>query len=297
MPIPSKPSIRWKFILRPTMKSQDGIGERFIPYKQFRRVSIIPNTLTCYTGLSHGAKLLWAILAQHAGEDGHAFPAVGTLAKEVGLKKRQTQILLSELKTKGFIESESGLRTNVYYFLMHPALVEKGMQDSASGDVRSCPSSMQNNAPKKTKEELQKKETTLPGKSRRVSFNDLFEEQQRYIELKTAYEAYRGKIHSSAAAFRAGLVKKALQGELDISGLKDLEAWKRSQGRSTVPSDAIISAAEKDGMRRATIERVKKCTKVDGRSPKELCDLLKEQGKERPPEGCGVCLINRLFWG
>nr|WP_321514458.1 helix-turn-helix domain-containing protein [uncultured Pseudodesulfovibrio sp.] len=279
------------------MQSQDGIGKRFSPYKQFRRVSVIPNTLMRYIGLSHGAKLVWARLAQYAGADGRAYPAVGTLAQEVGLKKRQTQNLLAELKAEGFIESELGPKANAYYFLLHPALVEEGVQNGASGDAESCPVTMQddaprdaktcstpaqNDAPKETKEENYKEKTTTQSGGCRVSFSDLSEEKQRYIELKTKLEQQRGRIRSSVAAYKAGLVQLAAVGALDTSGLKELEcahAVGGSVSRNTM-------SAHNNGQMLATPDRIQQYLRFDGRSPEEISILLQNGGDS-----------DEKFWG
>lgn len=238
-----------------------------------------------YTGLSHGAKLVWARLAQYAGEDGRAYPAVGTLAQEVGLKKRQTQNLLRELKTKGFIESEMGPRANAYFFLLHPSLAKEDMQDDASRDAGSCPSTMQDgapkdaercsspvkhDAPKETKEENQKEKTTTPSVGRRVSFSDLSEEKQRYIELKTAIELKRGRIRSSSSAYKARLVQLAAIGALDTSGLKELEAALVSGG--SVPSNSVSALKKEQSL--ATPDRIQQYLRYDGRSPEEISKLL-----------------------
>lgn len=288
MPTPSRLSIPWKSIPRPVMKSQDGIGKRFSPYKRFRRVSVIPNTLMSYTGLSHGAKLVWARLAQYAGADGRAYPAVRTLAQEVGLKKRHTQNLLAELKAEGFIESELGPRANAYFFILHPALVEDGVQGDASQDAELCPSpvqddaprdaktcstSVQNDAPKETKEENQKEKTTTPNVGCRVSFSDLSEEKQRYIELKTDIEQKRGRIRISSAAYKARLVQLEAIGALDISDLKELEKIHAVGGR--VSSNRMSD--QNNGQKLATPDRIQQYLRFDGRSPEEICALLKSR--------------------
>ena len=266
------------------MQFQDGIGKRFSPYKHFRRVSVIPNTLMQYTGLSHGAKLVWARLAQYAGADGRAYPAVGTLAQEVGLKKRQTQNLLAELKSEGFIESELGPRANAYFFILHPALVEDRKQGDASPDAESCPSTVQDvaprdaracstpvqdDAPKETKEENHKKKTTTLKAGRRLSFSDLSEEQKKYIELKTSFEQKRGRI-DSPVAYKARLVQLASLGLLDVSGLKELETAKAI-------GMPIASSARSEGQRLVTHDRIQQYLRADGRSPEEICKLLQSK--------------------
>ncbi len=73
------------------------------------------------------------------------------------------------------------LEQTFYYFLLHPSLVEECVQDYASRDAESFPSSVQHDAPKETKEENQKKKTTTSNSGRRVSFYDLSEEKQNTL--------------------------------------------------------------------------------------------------------------------
>lgn len=261
------------------------VGKRFNPYRRFSRFSVLPDGLVAYPGLSFGAKVLWGKIAQYAGKDGRAYPSVATLASAIGLKERHTQNLLLELKREGFIETSRGPGANSYYFLLHPCLLGGLRQDIAGPYATKCSSGMQEVAPKKTKEDKQRKETTKKTADRRVSFEDLSDQEQRYIELKVAYEVSKGKIHSSASAYRAGLVKKASEGDLDISGLKDLEVWKKNLGRSDLLPEAVIRSTDKEVMRQATIDRVWEQVQDDGRSPKDLCSLIKERGKKRPPKG------------
>ena len=101
------------------------VGQKFNPYKIFTG-SFIPNILMKYRGLSGGAKLVWARLAQFSGEKGVCFPAIDTIADEVGIEKRQCIRYLSELEKFNFIEiirpeGENKLKhlTNKYYFLWH----------------------------------------------------------------------------------------------------------------------------------------------------------------------------------
>jgi hypothetical protein len=255
------------------------VGKRFSPYRSFKRGSYTPNELTAYPDLSPSAKLLWGKLAQYAGMDGRAYPSIARLAADIGLKERQTQNVLAELKKKGFIESVKGARSNSYFFLLHPCLVDGLKQNIASGDAKKCHSGMQYVAPKETKKEKQIKETTTSKSGRRLSFFDLSKKQQRYIELKTASELENGKIHTSPSAFKAGLVNKAINGELNTSGLKDLEAWNRGE----LP---VVGARGK--LDSAILGRVKDYLKADGRSPKEIFRLIKRQTKEGE---------NDSFWG
>ena len=98
-------------------------GQTFNPYRLFVG-AFIPNALMQYTGLTQGAKLTWARLAQYAGEKGEAYPSLETLANDIGVKKLQVIQYLKELEKKQFIEvlRASGKdkllhKTNRYIFL------------------------------------------------------------------------------------------------------------------------------------------------------------------------------------
>ena len=99
------------------------IGQQFNPYRLFTG-AFIPNALMQYTGLTQGAKLVWARLAQYTGEKGEAYPKIITLAKDVGVEERQCQRYLKELENKKFIKvlRAEGFnkvlhKTNRYIFL------------------------------------------------------------------------------------------------------------------------------------------------------------------------------------
>ena len=99
------------------------VGQQFNPYRLFVG-AFIPNALMQYTGLTQGAKLTWARLAQYAGEKGEAYPSLETLANDIGVKKLQAIQYLKELEKKQFIEvlRASGKdkllhKTNRYIFL------------------------------------------------------------------------------------------------------------------------------------------------------------------------------------
>jgi hypothetical protein len=62
--------------------------------------------------LSPGAKLVYGRLCRYAGKNGDAYPALQTLASEVGLAKTQTRKYLRELEAEKFIEID---RRNLHY--------------------------------------------------------------------------------------------------------------------------------------------------------------------------------------
>lgn len=106
--------------------NQPRVGERFRPYKRFRKVAVIPNALLEYRGLSSTAKLAWARLAQHAGKNGACYPSLNKLSRELAKSRSATLSALNELITQGFLEREppankdKGQRkTTAYFFLWH----------------------------------------------------------------------------------------------------------------------------------------------------------------------------------
>jgi len=110
-------------------------GQVFNPYRLFVG-SFIPNCLMRYQGISSSSKLIWARLAQYAGDGGIAYPRQVTLAAEVGISDRAVRMCLTELVEKGFLRVNkpgSGDRINGgsdrYEFLFHPCF-------NGSGDHR-----------------------------------------------------------------------------------------------------------------------------------------------------------------
>ena len=115
-------------------------SDRINPYRMFVG-SFLPNWLLSRKELGAGPKLAYARLAQYAGKDGKAFPAIDTLAEELGKSTCQLYRDLKDLKTAGLIETEQrGLgQTNVYYFLRHAWMSDQDpsdMRDADLSDVR-----------------------------------------------------------------------------------------------------------------------------------------------------------------
>src|SRR6266550_917989 len=73
------------------------LGQPFNPFGLFNGIWI-PEALVKCTSISAGAKLAFGRLARYAGQDGRCYPAVSTLASEIGLGARQAQKYLSELE-------------------------------------------------------------------------------------------------------------------------------------------------------------------------------------------------------
>lgn len=101
------------------------VGHIFNPFRMFTG-AFIPNVLIKYKGLSFGAKILWARLAQYAGEDGICYPSLQTLAEECCMTKRGVIKALKQLAEQKFIKQDKpkGIelimhKTTRYYFLWH----------------------------------------------------------------------------------------------------------------------------------------------------------------------------------
>lgn len=121
-------------------------NQPFNPYKLFVG-SFIPNALLRFTGLSSTAKLVWARLAQYAGEHGIAFPKITSLAEEVGLSDCQAQRILKELEKKRFIKriKPRGLQRlqhlpDSYIFLFHSCFTSDLCASGPSTNATSGPS-------------------------------------------------------------------------------------------------------------------------------------------------------------
>jgi hypothetical protein len=66
------------------------IGRPFNPYRLFTGI-FIPDGMVRSTIISAGAKLTYGRLLRYAGQDGKCYPAVETLAAEIGVSDRQVQ--------------------------------------------------------------------------------------------------------------------------------------------------------------------------------------------------------------
>ena len=95
------------------------VGEEFKPYKHFHGI-FIPDPIAEYDGLSMGAKFAYGRLMRYAGEDGNAFPAVGTLAAKMCVSINQARRYLQELIAERLVRVLTcDGRTNQYKFLWH----------------------------------------------------------------------------------------------------------------------------------------------------------------------------------
>ena len=122
------------------------VGEVYNPYKLFVGLHI-PNAVAQLTTLTPGAKLCYGRLSQYAGENGEAYPAHSTLAKEIGVSKRSIINYLNELEDKGFIKvvnrynaEKKEYTSNFYIFLWHSDLDNSLKKNGGSCKVYTTPS-------------------------------------------------------------------------------------------------------------------------------------------------------------
>jgi hypothetical protein len=123
------------------------VGQVFNPFGLFTGI-FIPDALVRSTTISAGAKLTYGPLARYAGQDGNCYPAVPTLASEIGMSIRQTQNYLSELERNKLIRrvrrfAGRAQQSNAFQFLWHTLLEEgvkkpapEGVQDPAPGGCK-----------------------------------------------------------------------------------------------------------------------------------------------------------------
>src|ERR1017187_6441753 len=118
------------------------VGQPFNPFGLFTGI-FIPDALVRSTIISPGAKLVYGRLARYAGQDGRCYPAVETLASEVGLGERQVQRYLAELEREHLIRrviryAGRAQTSNGFEFLWHE-IFQKGVTH-LSGEGVSDPS-------------------------------------------------------------------------------------------------------------------------------------------------------------
>jgi len=114
------------------------VGQPFNPFGMFTGI-FIPEALARFNDLSPGAKLAYGRLARYAGQNGNCFPAVATLAAEIGVGARQAQKYLTELERHRLVKRITrflgkGQTSNSFQFLWHRIFVE-GVNDSSPGGV------------------------------------------------------------------------------------------------------------------------------------------------------------------
>lgn len=123
------------------------------PYKMFQG-AFIPNALMECRELSQSAKLLWARLAQYAGQDGRCFPAIETLGEDIGLSRSMAKKVVKELVDFRLImvrhangKDRLMHKTSEYFFLDHEIFHDHKIV--TSGGSKNGPSGRTVNGPSK----------------------------------------------------------------------------------------------------------------------------------------------------
>ncbi|MCA1599963.1 MAG: helix-turn-helix domain-containing protein, partial [Chloroflexi bacterium] len=82
----------------------------------------LPNYLFQVRGLSHSAKLTYALILSYAWQKDYCFPGQETLARDLEVSTRSVIEYLKELQARGLIRIQRrGLgKTNVYHVLRYP---------------------------------------------------------------------------------------------------------------------------------------------------------------------------------
>lgn len=112
------------FIVAPEqLEEHVAAGDRYVrPWRRWTG-AVVPNWLLEHGGVSSGAKVVYARLAQFAGREAVAWPTQTTLAAALSMTRRTVQRHLAELERAGLIEiTRSGFPARARYrFLRHPA--------------------------------------------------------------------------------------------------------------------------------------------------------------------------------
>ena len=115
------------------------VGQPFNPFGVFTGI-FIPESLARCNTISPGAKLAYGRLARYAGQDGKCFPAVATLAAEIGVGERHAQMYVKELERERLLRrltrfSGRAQTSNAFEFLWHRVFEGGGGDTSVTEGV------------------------------------------------------------------------------------------------------------------------------------------------------------------
>ena len=244
------------------MQTQSESTPRINPYKQFYGV-FLPLWLLERQEISCGAKIVYACLARHAGEDGKCFPGQAYIAKEMGLSDENQKTVrkyLNELIEYKLVEkNRRGLtRSNEYFFLRHKWMNNHIKSEDTSEKSRQIMKG--NNAPsgrvKKPFQEVVKMPLQESGKNPAViEENPAFwslrekEEENKIKRVKTTTTTRKSVVVADAEDFSsnekiedAEIVQK--QHLLTNAGITTKKAHELAQSASLEKIQAIIAYAD-----------------------------------------------------
>ncbi|MBW2993926.1 helix-turn-helix domain-containing protein [Candidatus Woesearchaeota archaeon] len=209
------------------------------PYKLFVG-AFVPNWLLCRREISQGAKLCFAKLAQYAGKSGESYPLLETVAKDLGVSRRQVCTYIKQLeKHKLIISKQNGLgKSNAYEFIKHKWFT--------SGSEEYCTSRVKNTALQEVKntalhtynEENHLRESNKennPDVKCAKSIKEIFDYWRRELDHKKA-KLDKKRANLIRRALKAGYTTDELKNA--ISGCKK-SAWHMGQNENKTVYDDI----------------------------------------------------------
>jgi len=109
------------------------VGHPYNPYRRLKCI-FIPLPIIASAILSSGAKLLFGVLANHAGEEFYCFPTLRQLCQETACSERTVQRYITQLVDGGFVRRYriDAYSHTTYRFLWHPALYDGLRSDAVS---------------------------------------------------------------------------------------------------------------------------------------------------------------------
>ncbi len=139
-------------------------GSVFAPFKKFRGF-FLPDPIMYNTALSSSARLTYAALCRYAGKKTHCWPALDTLAGQIGVSRRQMCNIIDTLVDAKYIRKEArpGKSTR-YWMLWHESFNQPARQSKKS------PAAPPAKSPKKIGDETDCTPTHEADCTRRESF-------------------------------------------------------------------------------------------------------------------------------
>ncbi len=140
------------------------VGSVFAPFKKFRGF-FLPDPIMYNTALSSSARLTYAALCRYAGKKTHCWPALDTLAAQIGVSRRQMCNIIDILVEAKYIRKEArpGKSTR-YWMLWHESFNQPARQP------KKTPAAPPAKSPAKTGDETDCTPTHEADCTRRESF-------------------------------------------------------------------------------------------------------------------------------
>lgn len=165
----------------------DGQEPKRLEKGDMSRFAIVPTAWLRDPALTSSEKLVLAVLASYADEQGYCWPAIRTVARDSGLSERQVQYSLKRLKEIGALEiarrtdAEGASTSNGFWMLGYDRKVAGGVQEVHQGGAEAAPGGVHMVHPNSTS--MNSTKGTATTTTAAFAFND--PDQQR------VYEAYR----------------------------------------------------------------------------------------------------------